>query len=188
MVKRYLLATQRPWGVDVFARVARARPDHWTCLYVPPFEVGAAGGALEALLLDIRPRYAFFVNWSELVATPEIERFECVNFHCTDLPYGRGGHPIENLLLSGVTETMMTAHRMVRELDAGPIYFKLPISLEGITKDAILDGFVEPCARLIGKIIDTEPQPEPQQGRVVRFSRLSYDAYQRFWKLRETVR
>ena len=42
----------------------------------------------------------------------------------TDLPYGRGGSPLQNLIINGHKETMMSALRCVQELDAGPIYLK----------------------------------------------------------------
>ena len=48
----------------------------------------------------------------------------------TDLPYSRGGSPLQNLILRGHQETQIIALRCVAELDAGPIYMKRPLSLE----------------------------------------------------------
>src|SRR5262245_59136556 len=93
-------------------------------------------------------RYLFFLNYSNHVPSYILNQFECVNFHCSSLPYGRGGHPIENLILRGHTETVITAHRMTEELDAGPIYgVSAPISLAG-TKKQIQDRFIRPVAIL----------------------------------------
>ena len=49
----------------------------------------------------------------------------------TDLPYGRGGSPLQNLIIRGHKKTKISALRMVNELDAGPIYFKRSLSLNG---------------------------------------------------------
>jgi len=97
------------------------------------------------------------------------------------LPYGRGGHPIENLILRGHTETVITAHRMTEEFDAGPIYgTRGPVSLAG-TKDEIVARFVDPVAALMRWIVAEEPTPVPQVGEVVHFRRLPVAMYRDFW-------
>lgn len=131
------------------------------------------------------PRYFFFLNWRTLVADSLLCHCECVNFHCTTLPYGRGGHPIENLIKRGHLETVITAHRMTEELDAGPIYgTRGPISLAG-TKADIHQRFIEPCAELMRWIVETEPIPVPQQGEPTYFRRLGKAEYDAFWAARE---
>lgn len=126
-------------------------------------------------------RYMFFVNWSEKVPVHILERAECVNFHCTALPYGRGGHPIENLLLAGKTDTVITAHQMTTAIDAGPIYAVSPsVSLSG-TKREIQARFINPVSALIRQIIDTEPTPYAQHGEPTYFQRLQPETYEQFW-------
>ena len=49
----------------------------------------------------------------------------------TDLPYGRGGSPLQNLIVRGKKDTMLSAIQVEKELDAGAIYMKMPLSLEG---------------------------------------------------------
>jgi methionyl-tRNA formyltransferase len=116
---------------------------------------------------------------------PEVtNNFTAINMHCTALPYGRGGGPIENLILRGHTETIITAHRMVEHLDAGPIYAQsVPVSLAG-TKVEILDRFVEPVVDLIRYIVDNEPEPVPQAGEVVTFKRLPKAEMEALWSAR----
>lgn len=185
--KRYVVATQRTWGRAVFDRVV-VDPERWACLHFEsedPADCADDAGRLEALLSEMEPRYAFFLNWSARVPADLLERYECVNMHCTPLPYGRGGHPIENLILNGFKTTTMTAHRMVAEIDAGPVYYQGgSIGLSG-AKAEILARFVDPCAAIIRRIVESEPEPMPQGGRVVKFSRLSPDAYREFWGKRQ---
>lgn len=138
-----------------------------------------------SLVEVIRPRYVFFLNWSQRVPDAFLEKYECVNFHCTALPFGRGGHPIENLLLLGVTYTPITAHRMTSELDAGPVYaVSRPVSLAG-TKTQIQERFIRPVANLMRYIAYHVPEPVPQHGKPTIFKRLSKDDYQKFWEARQ---
>ncbi len=46
---------------------------------------------------------------------PGIRGFEKV--HMTDVPYGRGGSPLQNLIARGHTSTKLTAMRMTAEVD-----------------------------------------------------------------------
>lgn len=137
-------------------------------------------------------RYIFCLGQSERVPDDVLSGakqlgVEWINFHCSDLrvSYGRGGHPIENLLLRGHDETVISAHQMTSEIDAGPVYgVRGPVSLAG-TKDDILARFIEPCADLMRWILETQPEPQPQVGEVVRFRRLTTEAYRTFWAERE---
>ena len=95
---------------------------------------------------------------------------ECVCFHMTDLPYGRGGSPLQNLILEGKKDTKVTALRMVEEMDAGPIYAKRSMSLEGRAEEIYLRAG-NLCWEMIDWIINSEPVPEPQHGQATRFSR-----------------
>lgn len=118
----------------------------------------------------IAPRFVFLPHWSYLIP-PEIhQRFECVIFHMTDLPFGRGGSPLQNLISRGIYETQLCALRCVRDLDAGPIYLKRPLSLHGNAEEIFLRS-AELVREMVVEIISTAPEPQPQQGEVVRFNR-----------------
>ena len=65
----------------------------------------------------------------EIYSKEIIKRFECVCFHMADVPYGRGGSPLQNLIARGHRETKLTALRMVEDFDAGPVYSKMPLCL-----------------------------------------------------------
>ena len=96
-----------------------------------------------------------------------VERFECVCFHITDVPYGRGGSPLQNLILRGHKSTMLTALRMVEELDAGPVYLKRPMALDGRAEE-IFERAADTVYDLIADIVTREPNPTPQFGRAGR--------------------
>ncbi len=85
-------------------------------------------------------------------------------------PFGRGGTPLQNLVVRGHRETVMTAFRMTGELDAGPIYLKQPLSLEGSAQEIYLRA-TEVSAAMIARIVAEEPEPAPQAGEVTTFTR-----------------
>ena len=64
-------------------------------------------------LETINPRYIFFPHWSWKVSSEIYERFECVVFHTAPLPYGRGGSPIQNLILNGQSSLLKFHRRML---------------------------------------------------------------------------
>jgi methionyl-tRNA formyltransferase len=125
---------------------------------------------LEAALAQELPRYIFFLHWNWFVPESIFTQVECVCFHMTDVPYGRGGSPLQNLIAAGHGETQLTALRMVSEMDAGPVYAKLPMSLVGRAEDIYIKAG-ELSLDLARWIIREEPVPLQQKGEPVVFNR-----------------
>lgn len=162
-MSRYIVATIKDWNLSAFDRFHRSLPGRWQLVTSP--------GALEDLLdLGYNPRYIFFPHWSWKVPGKIFDEYECVCFHCADVPYGRGGSPVQNLIERGHHETKLTALRMVEELDAGPVYLKKPFPLEGNAQE-IFERMSSEIYQLIREIVANEPVPVEQQGESVVFSR-----------------
>ena len=123
-----------------------------------------------AVLTAFRPRFIFFPHWSWKISPDVFEKFECVIFHMTDLPFGRGGSPLQNLIVRGINETQLTALRCGAALDAGPIYMKRALSLYGTAEEILMRA-----SRLTGEMIESivreQPTPQPQVGEPVVFHR-----------------
>jgi methionyl-tRNA formyltransferase len=118
----------------------------------------------------LKPQYIFLPHWSYIIPPEIYESYECVIFHMTDLPYGRGGSPLQNLIARGIYETQITAFRCVEELDAGPIYMKRPLSLYGTAQEIYIyaNAIIE---EMIVSIIKNRPEPYDQRGKSVVFKR-----------------
>ena len=80
---------------------------------------------------SISPDIIFFPHWNHKVQKNIFKKFNCIVFHTAPLPYGRGGSPIQNLILKGYTKSPVCSLKMVEEMDGGPIYMKKNISLQG---------------------------------------------------------
>ncbi len=124
-------------------------------------------------LRDINPKYIFFPHWSWKVDKSIYQEYECVAFHTAPLPYGRGGSPIQNLIIRGFKNSPICALRMNHDIDSGPIYTKREICLEGDLRD-IFKRMAEKIEEMIINICYEEPTPINQEGQVKLFSRLSY--------------
>lgn len=119
-------------------------------------------------------RYIFFLHWSLHVPKEIYSNYECICFHMTDVPYGRGGTPLQNLILRGHSQTKLSALKMVDEMDAGPVYAKRPLSLEGRAED-IYKRAAEISLAVCQWMIENEPAPVPQSGEIVTFKRRKPD-------------
>lgn len=159
----YAIATVKPWNLAAFARRAPALPGDWHLLEGP-----------DKLTLEtlgrIKPRYVFFPHWSWRVPAAVLDAYECVCFHMADVPYGRGGSPLQNLIVRGHVETKLCALRMVEELDAGPVYLKRPLSLAGSAGE-IFARMADLSYDMMADIAASEPVPVPQTGEPVVFAR-----------------
>lgn len=172
---RFIVAGAQPWTRKVYENINHILPGEWR--YVTNTQ------ELTDVVIS-RPRWIFVCHWHWLIPQSVWGCIETVNMHAAPLPLFRGGNPIEHQILAGKTSTVITAHRVIAALDAGDVYgTRGPISLAG-SKPEILARFVDPVSKLIRWIVETEPQPTPQRGEVVQFTRLSPAAYERLWKER----
>tara|TARA_Y100001968_G_scaffold307221_2_gene324840 strand:- start:26696 stop:27367 length:672 start_codon:yes stop_codon:yes gene_type:complete len=121
----------------------------------------------------INPKYIFFPHWSWIVQPEIFNHYECVVFHTAPLPYGRGGSPIQNLILNGFKKAPVCALKMSDKLDAGPIYNRKEISLDG-NLDKIFTRIAKCIDEMIIDICTNNPIPLEQEGEPTVFKRLTY--------------
>ncbi len=120
---------------------------------------------------DHKPDFIMFPHWSHKVPAEIYQNFKCICFHSTPLPYGRGGSPIQNMISLGHDETEVCSLLMTEEFDAGPIYIRSKVSLEG-NLDQILVRIYKVIADQIFELLKKDIEPIEQVGEVVKFSRI----------------
>ena len=124
------------------------------------------------LVDDFKPDYIFFPHWNWIVKKEIHEKYECVVFHTAPLPYGRGGSPIQNLIMEGIKASPVCAIKMTSKLDAGPIYASSDISLAG-DLNSIFSRINDAVNELIVIISSEIPTPIEQVGEPHTFKRLT---------------
>lgn len=158
----FVVASTGEWNFQDFSKLSKKIEGEWHFASDP--------GSLNNILKTEDPAYIFFPHWNWVVPHEIVERYECICFHMTDLPYGRGGSPLQNLIVRGHENTILTALRMDNGIDTGPIYYKKPLSLQGSAYD-IYKRAGKLCWSMIIDFINENPDPKPQKGQVTNFKR-----------------
>ena len=158
-----LLLSNRTWNSGLADRLSRQLNCSVEIITEPSKLTPEAVAAID-------PQWIFVPHWSYLIPESIWGSWTTVIFHMTDLPYGRGGSPLQNLIQRGHSSTMLTALRCSAELDAGPIFLKEQLNLHGSAEEIFLraDALIE---KMIVQIVFHKPIPHPQQGEPVFFSR-----------------
>ena len=164
-MKSIVIAAIHPWNADLLKKSKDLLQEYNVRLITDKEELTFDS------LYRIQPDYIFFPHWSWIIP-PEIYRtFRCVVFHMTDLPFGRGGSPLQNLIAKGITETKISAIAVTEGLDAGPIYLKEPLSLYGNAEEIYMRAAKIIFTNMIPQIINDCPKPVPQTGEATFFAR-----------------
>jgi methionyl-tRNA formyltransferase len=161
---KFIIASSKNWSFHITENLKQQIPD----------AIINEVSSKEELNIDnlskISPSFIFFPHWSYIIPDDILDKFTCVVFHMTDLPFGRGGSPLQNLISRGIFETQISAIKCVKELDGGPIYLKRPLSLYGNAEEIYIRG-TRIVAEMIVWIIQNTPEPVEQNGNVVIFPR-----------------
>ena len=159
----YVLLSEKKWHDQLFLNLSNSENLNW-------IRIDDKQKFTIEELDKINPQKIFIPHWSYIIPDNIYEKYECIVFHMTDLPYGRGGSPLQNLIIRGKKNTKISAIRVVKELDAGDIYLKRNLSLEGTAKDIFFRS-VPIIEEMINTIIEDNLQPTPQNGDPVIFKR-----------------
>ena len=121
-------------------------------------------------LSELKPDYIFFLHWSYIISNDVFENFNCILFHMTDLPFGRGGSPLQNLILLGKEETLISAIKVEKGVDSGPVFLKKKLSLAGTSEEIFLRaGRI--MFSMIKEILTNPQEPVAQVGEATIFKR-----------------
>lgn len=154
-MNKYIVAAIGDWNQKLFSERHDSIEGQWEFVTTPE--------NLSKALEEMKPRYIFFLHWRWIVPKEIVTQYECVCFHMTDLPFGRGGSPLQNLIIRGHKKTVLTALRMDEGIDTGPIYYKEDLDLSGKAQE-IYHRASQASWNLIEKIVENSPIPKPQEG------------------------
>ena len=122
------------------------------------------------IVKDIDPTWIFVPHWNYIIPESIWSQWNTVVFHMTDLPFGRGGSPLQNLIKSGFTSTKICAIRCDKGLDTGDIYLKETFFLHGSAEEIFLRANTV-IQQMIEYIVVHDPLPVPQEGEPFVFTR-----------------
>jgi len=107
-----------------------------------------------------------------LIPDALLEQTLWLNVHPSLLPRWRGAAPVERAIMAGDSETGVTIHRTVKELDAGPIAAQAAFVVEDdADAGAVFVRAAELAAELLdGVLAKDEPRFEPQPTEGVTYA------------------
>lgn len=160
----FIILSEKTWNRELKNKLERLFPS-----YVWYYIDSKADFTLENLD-NIKPDKIFIPHWSYIIPKSIYKKYECIVFHMTDLPYGRGGSPLQNLIVNGKENTKISALKVCGSIDAGDIYLKYDLNLNGTAEEVFIRAskLVED---MIIEIIKNDIQPSPQIGNPVIFKR-----------------
>lgn len=165
-MKRYLVATIKSWNIENFQKL---RKKYFDCKFVM---VNKKEELTIPFLESLKPEYIFFPHWSWIIPEYIYGNYNCVVFHMTDLPFGRGGSPLQNLLVRGIYETKISAIKVSAGIDTGPVYFKETIDIsEGSADEIFRRVSTIIFTKMIPIFLNGEAIPYKQSGEIVTFRR-----------------
>lgn len=161
-----VICTHKSWNVTYARELAARYQDEYDISVITQKEQ-----LTPARLQAATPRYVFFPHWSYVIPREIYSAFPCVVFHMTDLPYGRGGSPLQNLIVKGHTHTKLSAIRVAQGMDTGDIYAKEELDLQGTAEEILRRASGIIFSKMIPFMLEHDPVPVPQSGEVVEFRR-----------------
>lgn len=165
-MNQYLIATIKSWNIMNFSRLKGMFPDSDFLMINEKDELTSS------LLESYRPKYIFFPHWSWIIPEEIYSNYNCVVFHMTDLPFGRGGSPLQNLLVRGIYNTKISAIKVCRGVDTGPVYLKEAVDISEGSADEIFSRISDIVfTKMIPRFLAEELLPAEQDGEVVSFQR-----------------
>lgn len=161
MERRFILACSKPWGNLALQHLSETVPSEWRLVK-----------SNEDLERETRLNVEdiFFLHWNWKIPPEIYSNFRCIGFHMTDLPFGRGGSPLQNLIVRGFSTTKLTAFRIFEEMDAGPILLKRELDLFGRAEEIYKRSTLLAC-EMIKEILEGNAKEYDQMGEPVFFKR-----------------
>lgn len=163
---KVIIATIKSWNINLAEQLKNNTRDEHDVIII-----SNRNDLTVECIIDFDPDYIFFPHWSHIIPAEIYEKYKCVVFHMTDLPYGRGGSPLQNLIVRGHKETKISALAVTKGLDEGPIYFKENLSLDGSADEIFRRASQIIFEKMIPRFLNENIEAVPQVGETVIFKR-----------------
>ena len=164
---KILIVTIKKWNLINYKKFKKKHQNHLSFYLISKKEK-----LNKNILFKINPDFIFFVHWSTKVSDQIINNFNCYNFHMTDLPFGRGGTPLQNLLLRDIENTKISLIKMNNKLDQGDIIYKEKFNLK-VSAEEIYSSLSTRSFKIIEKILKKKKLKFlKQKGFIKNFKRI----------------
>lgn len=117
--------------------------------------------------------HGVLASFGVMIRSDVLDLFEpegILNIHPSLLPLYRGASPIESAILAGDNDFSVSVMKLVKAMDAGPIYYQTTLKGLPICKDDIYKALAETGAEWICSNLDALPEPTLQDDEKATFT------------------
>lgn len=111
--------------------------------------------------------HGVLASFGVMIKSDVLDLFEpegILNIHPSLLPKYRGSSPIESAILNGDTDFSVSIMKLVKGMDAGPIFYQTTLQNLPLEKLAIYQALAETGAKWLVENLTNLPEPKPQVG------------------------
>jgi methionyl-tRNA formyltransferase len=157
-----ILCGYRPWAFEIFDKIS----NH------PKINIVQRFNSNEEFLSQIKNINSqqidllIFIGWSWIINKDITQKYHCLGIHPSDLPFYRGGSPLQHQIINGLKKTKVSLMTLSDEkIDAGNIWVKEDLDLTGDTISDVFQNLVSSSVKLLKKFFDLYPivKPIPQK-------------------------
>jgi methionyl-tRNA formyltransferase len=142
IMHKYLFVAYRDWAIKSHGQIGLQLP-----------LVSTTQALNQYIKSNNQLKYIFFVGWSEIIDIDILDKYYCLCIHPSNLPFYRGGSPIQNQIIDGIEDSRVTLFKMDEKIDSGPIIDQRFLSLNG-NLDEIFNRISTLSSDLIWSFID----------------------------------
>ncbi len=158
----YLFCAYRDWSIKLYEKLSKTH-NNFLLLNSPK-------KLTFSFVKKLNPEFIFFPDWSWIIPKKITSNYKCICFHESNLPKFRGGSPLQNQIIRGITKTKTTAFLMSDGLDEGNIILQRSLSLNGNIEE-IFSRMIDNDFKMIEKIIAGNYKLTKQKGKPSIFKR-----------------
>jgi len=166
-MQNIIIATIKEWNIENYFKLKNKYKENYNFHLITDKDELTIDN-----IKEINPKYIFFPHWSWIIKKDIYSNFNCIVFHMTDLPYGRGGSPLQNLIINKVYDTKISALKVDGGLDTGDIYLKKDFNISiGSAEENFIKLSNIIFDKMIPNILANNLIPQKQYGKVTTFKR-----------------
>ena len=108
-----------------------------------------------------------FIGWSWIIPKSTTDKFLCLGIHPSNLPYYRGGSPLQHQIINGIERTKVTLMTLSSgKLDAGEIWGQTDLDLTGKNMTEVFTNLTTSSIILLHTFFDKYPNVFPQEQNI----------------------
>ena len=164
---KIIIATIKEWNISNYFQLKDTYKEQYEFILISNKEE-----LTFEIMSNHKPKYIFFPHWSWIIPSDIYKSFICIVFHMTDLPFGRGGSPLQNLIIRKIYDTKISALRVDGGLDTGDIYLKEKFNISiGSAEEIFIKLSNIIFEKMIPSLLKKNIIPVKQNGKIVIFNR-----------------